>query len=207
MNNVLLWLTKQYLRLAGSKFVRLDVITIPGEKEQEVVVFSSDKSPLLGQATLFRTTILNETVFGKERLLNYVVLHETGHRKQWYGYFIYPLLIVCVLVSFGFLLGALWSLLASMIFLNPSFLLSMLIGLLFAALTLAILGIFSWALEINAEFYAIGKLGLQGYLDALADAPKPQKRSLYLKAVILLTHPPSSVVIWIYQRLHKKQDI
>lgn len=109
-------------------------------------------------------------------------------------------------ISGNFLLGALWSLLASIIYLNPDYLLGTFLGLVFAVFSLVILGLFSWSLELNAEFYAIGKLGLQGYLDALADAPKPHKRPWYLRAAILLTHPPTGVTIRVYHWTHRKSQ-
>jgi len=204
MNVALLWLTKLYLRSIEGKFVRVEVVRLLGEEDQEVVVFSSDKSPLLGQVTFFRTTIVHESALRTKHLLDYVIAHETGHKKQWYGYFIYPLMIVCVFAAFSWILASVWSLLASIIYMNPSSLLGTFFGLVFAVLSLAILGLYSWALELNADFYAIRKLGLQAFLDALADAPKPHKRSFYLRAIIFMIHPPASVTIRVYHWTHRK---
>ena len=204
MNVALLWLTKLYLRSVGGKFTRIQTIKLLNEKQQEIIVFSGDNPPLLGQRTLFGTTIVHESAFSTERLLNYVVIHETGHKKQWYGYFIYPLAVVCVLASLSFLFAAIWALLDSIISLDPAYLLGTLWGLFLAVLSLVILAIYSWLLELNAEFYAIGKLGLQVFLDAKADAPKPHKRTFYLWAIILMTHPPSCVTIRIYHWIHRK---
>ena len=204
MNVALLWLTKLYLRSIGGKFVRTEVIRLLGAEDQEVVVFFSDKSPLLGQVTFLRTTIVHESVFRSKHLLDYVIAHETRHKKQWYVYFIYPIIIVCVFAAFFLMLAAVWSLLASIIYMNPGYLLGTFFGLVFAVLSSAIFGLCSWTLELNADFYAIKKLGLQAFLNALADAPKPHKRSFYLRAIILLTHPPANVTIRVYHWTHRK---
>lgn len=207
MNVVLLWLTKQYLRLIDGKFLRIEVIKLLDEEKQEVIVISSDKWPLLGQRTLFGTTIIHESAFSTERLLNYVFIHEIGHKKQWYGFLIYPLIVVCMLGAMAFFLMSLLSLLASLIFLNPSYLLTTLFALCFMALSFAILGIFSWALELDAEFYAIRKLGLWGVLAARADIPKSRKFPWYLRALGLLTHPSTGLTIRIYHWTHRKQQL
>lgn len=204
MNVALLWLTKLYLRFSGARFTRTEVIRLLNEEHQEIIVFSGDKFPWRGQLTLFGTTIIHESAFSTQSLLNYIVYHETGHKKQWYGYFIYPVMVVCVPAFFLLLLESLWSLLASLIFLAPSYLLGTLLGLFFAALSLAVVGLYSWALELNADFYAINKLGLQAFLNARSAIPKQLKRPLFLRFIILLTHPPESVTIRIYHWTHRK---
>jgi hypothetical protein len=203
MNIAILWLTKKYIYFIGGKFVRTEVIRLPNEKEQEVIVISHDKWPLLGQFTLFGTTIIHESAFRTERLLNYVALHEIGHRKQGYGYFIFPLLVICAFAFLAFVSIALWSILDSIIFFKSSYLLTAFLALCLAAFSLGVLGIYSWILELNAEFYAIRKLGLQGVLAAREDIPEHPKFSWYLRAWGLLTHPPNSVTISVYYWTHK----
>lgn len=76
MNKLLLHLTKLYLRGAGARFKEISTIKLPSGQEQEVIVFSSKQSFVLGQVTLFGTTIVHELVFRTQKLLNYVATHE-----------------------------------------------------------------------------------------------------------------------------------
>ncbi len=208
MNRAQLVLTKLWLRLAGARFVRVAVVRHEGA-EMKVITFTSKKALVLGQLTPFSTIIIHDIVFQSERLLRYVTTHESIHKRQWYRYFIYPLLPVCLLSSAcmaTYFILLLRAMVQSHVQISPL--------LPAAALFLAILLValpcgFSWFLELNADFGAIRKLGRQSVLDAIQDARELMKvhgfkrPSFSQRVFIRMLHPTIGITLRLYELFHR----
>jgi len=203
MNSILLRLTRLHIRLIGGKFIRNQIMKTPNGIEQEVTIFSGDKSIFLGQFTPFRTIIINESVLGDARLSNYVLIHEMAHKKQWWSYLAIPLLL---LVVYGFL-GLTWAfvlLILSLISMNPSYLLRFALYVAISLLALIIPCAFSWALEMNADFAAIRQMGLKTFEEIRDDLRKTRQLPLRSRVVIWLTHPPAGLTVRIWRWRHRQ---
>ena len=119
MNSILLKLTKLQIGWMNGKYVQTKIIRLPNGQDQEIVIFSNDKSLYLGQCTPFDIITIRESVLSDVRLFNYVLLHEMGHKKQWWAYFIIPLLLLVPACAVA-LIFAFVSLVQSMLHLNVS---------------------------------------------------------------------------------------
>jgi len=206
MNAILLRLTRLHIRLIGGKFVRTQIMKTPNGIEQEVAIFSGDKTIFLGQCTPFRTIIINESVLNDERLSNYVLIHEIAHKKQWWSYFGIPLLL---LVIFGFLCLT-WAfvfLILSLISMNPSYLLRFAWCIVSSLLAFIIPCAFSWALEMNADFAAIKHIGLQVFEEIRDDLRKTRQLPLSSRIINWLTHPPVGLTVRVWRWRHKKDKV
>jgi len=178
----------------------------PNGIEQEVAIFSGDKTIFLGQCTPFRTIIINESVLNDERLSNYVLIHEIAHKKQWWSYFGIPLLL---LVIFGFLCLT-WAfvfLILSLISMNPSYLLRFAWCIVSSLLAFIIPCAFSWALEMNADFAAIKHIGLQVFEEIRDDLRKTRQLPLSSRIINWLTHPPVGLTVRVWRWRHKKDKV
>jgi Zn-dependent protease with chaperone function len=204
MNSILLKLTKRHIQGANGKYVRTQTVKLPSGKNQEIIIFSNDKPLYLGQSTFFGTIIIHESLLNDERLLNYVLLHEMAHKKQWWSYFIIPLLLL-VLASFFSVIFALFTLIDSIINRNPGQLLTFLIELLVAGVLLFVPCAFSWVMELDAEFQAIKVIGLVAFTDIRKNLNKFPKPSKTFMVIARMTHPPTSVTIRCWKWLHKNQ--
>ena len=204
MNSILLGLTKFHIRSINGRFVRTQTMKIPNGVEREVTIFSGDKTIFLGQCTPFRTIIIHESVLNNERLSNYVLIHEMAHTKQWWAFFIIPLSFL-VIFSFLSLAWAFISLIQSLMSMNPSYLLGFMWGVIISVLALAIPCAFSWALELNADFVAIGYIGLQTYLEIREDLRKIRKLTVSSRIINRLTHPTVGITVRIWCWFHKQE--
>lgn len=205
MNCILVRLTRLHIRLIGGKFVRMQIMKTPNGIEQEVTIFSGDKTMFLGQFTPFRTIIINESVLRNERLSNYVLIHEMAHKKQWWSYLAIPLLL---LVIFGFL-GLTWAfvfLILSLISMNPSYLLRFAWYVVLSLLAFIVPCAFSWALEMNADFAAIKQMGLKTFEEIRDDLRKTRQLPLSSRAINWLTHPPVGLTVRIWRWRHKQEE-
>jgi len=77
-------LIKLHLRSIMGKYVRNDKVTLPDGSAQDVTVFSGQKSLFLGQYTPLGTIAINECLLINKEVLNYVLIHEIAHSKQWW---------------------------------------------------------------------------------------------------------------------------
>lgn len=202
MNSILLGLTKFHIRFINGRFVRTQTMKIPNGAEQEVAIFSGDKTMFLGQCTPFRTIIIHESVLNNERLSNYALIHEAAHVKQWWSFFAIPLYFL-VIFSILSLAWAFVSLIQSLMSMNPSYMLGFMWGVIISALSLAIPCAFSWTLELNADFVAIRYIGLQTFLEIREDLHKIRKTTVSSRIINRLTHPTVGITVRVWHWFHK----
>jgi len=210
MNKISLALTRLWLRLQGSKFVRTDTIKLRSQETLEVIVFSSKVGLFLGQVTPFGTTTINELVLDSGKLLEYVLAHESAHRRQWFRHLIYPIGFIFLMPIIPSLAVALAAILTAIIAGEPFLLLYAAICLAIPAVLLMFFASFSWFLEIHADFSAMRKLGMQFVIDAreegrrLLRARGIKKLDLLQRSLAGLTHPPFSLTSWLYRLLDSR---
>ena len=206
MNKVLLFLTKAWLRLMKAKFIGVSEIKLPSGECQKVILFSSKEPLLLGQVTIFNTTIIHEGVFLSEKLLNYVIVHESAHKRQWYRYFIYPLVIIWF-PGFFMLPLSLINIVRAVISSNSSELIVAIYTLLFSTIYFLIPFLYSWFLEFMADYQAIKELGSQYILEALSEfrSKRPQA-DLVSRILARMTHPPIEFTIAIYDFIKRRHS-
>ena len=180
MNSTLLKLTRSHIHLIGGKFVRTQIVKTPDGIEEEVAIFSGDKTTFLGQCTPFRTIIIHESVLNNERLSNYVFIHEMAHKKQWWSFFAIPL---CFLVVFSFFYLA-WAV---------------------TLLAFVSLFVLSWIMELNADFVAIKDVGLQPFSEIKDELRKTRKLTVGSRIIKWLTHPPVGMTMRVWRWLHKQE--
>jgi len=206
MNSILLRLTKIHIFLINGRFVRPQIMKTPTDTEREVIIFSGDKTIFLGQCTPFRTIIIHESLLNNERLSNYVLIHEMAHTKQWWSIFAIPLgfLVIC---SFFSLAWAFVSLIQLFISMNPIYLIGFMWGIIISALSLLIPCAFSWAMELNADFVAIGYIGIQTFMEIRKDLRLMRKPTLSSIIIGRLTHPTVGTTIRFWRWIHKKERV
>ncbi len=204
----MLWLTKGWIRVSGGKFTGLKILELPDQTNHEVATFSHCSDRLLGQVTLFNTTIINEIVFEDPELLNYVIYHEYAHKKQWYRYALYPLFIIFIPILPTLPIFAIFILVDSVI----NFSLSLLISFLILVVIWLIPFGYSWFLEFLADYQAIKKMSPERVSSAIQRAHERRlnrhnKRSrldrCFESILIILTHPPLSLTLRMYRIFHK----
>ncbi len=198
-------LTKLHLHSIKGNYVRTQTVKLPDGKEQEVTVFSGDTCLFLGQYTPLRTIVIHESAFSDERLLSYVITHETAHKKQWWKFFIIPLELLVILQAPSFIGLSLTSIGQTIATHNWYHLLYFPFGIIVATALIAMPCVFSWIMELDADFQAIRTIGFQTFLNLKNNALKPLKHNFSSRAVInFMTHPPAGVTIRIWQWLHRK---
>ena len=203
MNSILLRFTKIQIFWINGKFVRTQILKTPTDTEREVIIFSGDKTIFLGQCTPFRTIIIHESLLKNERLSNYVLIHEMAHTKQWWSVFIIPLIFLVIFSLFS-LAWAFVSLIQLLISMNPIYLIGFMWGVIISALSLVIPCAFSWVMELNADFAAIGYLGLQTFMEIREDLREMRKPTLSSIIIGRLTHPTIGITARAWHWFHKQ---
>jgi len=207
---VALTLTKLWLRLQRNKFLRVSIIELPGGREEQIAVFSGNTYEMVGQVTPWGTILIHEFAFLSEKLYDYVVAHESAHKRQWFRYFLYPLMTLWLILPFSFFLVVLM-VIQAIITQKPIYLSTAVTTLIASALLLAIPSLFSWVLEFLADCYAIRKVGMSNILDAIEEGRALAKERSYKKpdrlSIIFtrLTHPPLSLTYRICRFLHRNE--
>ena len=149
-----------------------------GGDKLEAVVFTTEKSKLLGQVTLMNSVIINDKAFRSANLRQVVATHENVHRKQWYKYPM-VLLIIAVAYCMAVYLG------------RQQFPPVPSAGMLVVLLIVACLS--SWFLEYKANCETLRKLGVKKVLAAYSVFWGDLTRMERIEH--LLTHPPISFCI------------
>lgn len=203
MNSLTLRFTKLLLWVTRRKFVRTQTMKTLDGREQEVVIFSNDAFTL-GQCTPFRSIIINESILNDERLLNYALLHEVAHKKQWplilLLYITFPIGLVFFIFSAT---GVCISLILWLGSMDPAVFQDFVAYLSLSLLALVVSRGFSWALEIGADFSAIKHTGLQTFLDIKAQSGI--KPDLGKRIIFRLTHPSSRATVLLWRRFHRQR--
>jgi Zn-dependent protease with chaperone function len=197
-------LTRLYIRLGGAQFLRLQAVKASNGAEREAFLFAADKPLFLGQCTVFKTIVLHESLLDDPELLDYVLLHEMAHQKQWWVVFGIPLVLPAVF-SFFALTYALISALEALISADPSLLVTSLLSLAVFALALVIPCAFSWTLELDAEFVSIRVLGLVKYASAREKLRHANTPALGGRVIGRLTHPPTEITLRVWNWRHKQE--
>ena len=210
MNRVALTLTKLWLRLQGNKFLRVSTIELPEGREEQAAIFSGNTYHMVGQVTPWGTILIHEFAFLSEKLYDYVVAHESAHKRQWFRYVLYPLMTLWLILPFLFLLIVLM-IIQAIITREAIYLGIAVMTLVASAVLLAIPSLFSWVLEFLADCFAIRKVGMSSILDAIEECRALAKERGYRKPGLLsiilarLTHPPLSLTYRICRFLHTNE--
>jgi hypothetical protein len=210
MNRVALTLTKRWLKLEGNTFLRVSTIKLPEGREEEVAVFSGNTYLMVGQVTPWGTILLHEFAFLNQKLYDYVVAHESTHKRQWFRHFLYPLMFLWLIALLSFFPIVLM-IIQAIITQEAVYLGIAATILIVSALVSAIPILFSWILEFLADCYAIRKVGMSNILDAIEECRALAEERGYMKpgrlSIVLarLTHPPLSLTYRICRFLHRKE--
>lgn len=157
------------------------------------VFWFSDDSSTFGQATVFRTVILNRPKMSalSDRAREYVVQHELGHlrrRPVRTGIF-WGLIGLCFalsLLAFGILLALVRS------GGSPTLALGFGLGLASSVLTFVLA---SRIEETGAELFALRRLGESEFLASKREIRTPREGSVFASLFVALMYPsPESVV-------------
>ena len=196
--------TKLFLRSKGATFVRTDHVKSSFGVSYEVVIFSEKDNTTIGQYVfLVGTIIINQVVLQKSKLLDFVLVHEFAHAKQWYGIILGILCCVALLVAVYALTLTIAMLVAAIIRFNINVLGGFGIFRLLTLGALFIASMFSWILEYNADSKAISVLGNRRVSEALDEKKQlATSKSKALKVIVFLTHPPIKLTLGIYKILH-----
>ena len=198
-------LKQLHLRSVRGNYVRTEVVRLPNGKEQEVTVFSGDNCFFLGQCTMLKTIIIHEVAFSDKRLLNYIVSHELAHKKQWWSFFIIPLALFVSLEAPSFIVLSLTAIGQTVTTHDLYYLKDFPLGMVVAASLMAIPCIFSWLMELDADFQSIGEIGFQTFLDLKNGLLKPVNHNFSLKYIInFVTHPPTGLTVRLWRWLHRE---
>lgn len=198
MNAILKKLTQFHIRSINGKYVGNQFIKLPNGTNQEIMVYSGDKTLFIGQCTIYGTIIVHEAMLANRTTLNYVLLHEMAHKRQWWVFFIIPLILVMIIGMISLFLFLIY-LVLSLIKFNLNNFLTALLGVLISSFLILLFCAFSWMLEFNAEFKAIKEMGLQSYLDTRMQLPKPLKLSPSQKLIIRMTHPTTNITVKLWK--------
>jgi Zn-dependent protease with chaperone function len=195
-SSLLFLLKKWQLGSIRAKYVRTQVVRLPGGAKQEVTVFSGNNCILVAQYTPLGTIAIHESAFNDEKLLNYVLMHEKAHQKQWWSLLRIPLTVF--IVGLWFLSRFMASgQTATTVDLNE------LVNFVFGLITMLLLfASFSWLMEFDADFQAIKAIGIQSFVDLSTVSGNLFRFNL--RAVFsLLTHPPRSLTARLWRCLHQ----
>jgi Zn-dependent protease with chaperone function len=209
MNNLNLFATKCWIRLYGDKFVGVSKVSLLTGESYEVVLFSNKywHNPL-GQTLPWGTIIIHEFVIENEKLLNYVIVHELAHTKQWFRLVLYPtafsliLFLLLTPISLAWLVQGIFSL-------HGDEVISGIIVLILAVIFFIIPMISSWFIEYLADCKAFRSLGYEYVVSGLSEASqlalqKGYKESTNVaKAIFRYTHPPRGLSYKVCKHFHK----
>lgn len=206
MNPIILNLTKFQIRGINGKYIRTESFALPDGNKQEIVVFSGEKSLFLGQCTPFKTIIIHEIIVNNERALNYVLLHEMAHKKQWWSFLFIPL-VFTMIAGFMYLIPTFSFIFYSIHFQDFNYLIAFFVSLVLSLLLIILPWAFSWFMELNADFHAIKVIGINEYKDIMSNILKPRQLDLSSRIITRLTHPPVNMIIRCWNWYHRNHNI
>ena len=211
VNELQVLLTKWQLRANGSEFVGLKKYPLPNNKEADVFVFDTDHQ-CKGAATLFSTIAVKSDIFNEYSITvqDYIISHEMGHTRH-------PILLNLATHLLLFVLTilkgmAICTLALSFIWggLIIFHVLSILYGIIivtYSILAIMLSTIFAWVSELDADFYAIGILGLDTVIMARAEmSAKEETLSFRRKLSRFTRRPPPQLTFYLYKKLGKNKS-
>ncbi len=211
VNRLQALLTKWQLRVNGAEFVGLKKYPLPNNKEADIFVFDADYQ-CKGASTLFSTITIKNNIFDNysQRVQDYIISHEMGHIRHpalfyltthllLFAFSILKGIAICILA-----LSFIWS---GLIIFHE---LSILHGLLIVAysiLTIMLSTFFSWVSELDADFYAIGLLGLNNIMIARIEMTAEEGMIPFRKKLSRFTRrPPPQLTFYLYKKLGKNRN-
>jgi hypothetical protein len=212
MNRVAISLSRLWLRCLGNQFLRVSTIKLPNGSEQKVVVFSSKTFFTLGQVTPWGTILVHEFAFLIDKLGDYVITHESAHKRQLCRYLVYPLTALWLLVPL-LILSVIMMVIQAIVTHESVYFAMATMTMITAAVALAIPALFSWILEFMADCHAIKELGMSNIVEGiaegkvLAEARGYKKPDMFSLMFSRLTHPPLSWTYHICRFLHRNTII
>jgi hypothetical protein len=208
MNKLKLRLTKIYLKISGRKFRRIKTFKISSKESIEYVSFYEKEIGFIGQALPLLSIIISEWVFKKysKDAQRYVLIHEYAHKK------LNPLLsfislVLCMITGLSSII-LISATVATLIFFiikgNIIFIYDSMICFAFLLMSILLFALVSWIIEAHAEIYAINMMGLGKIkkIDGERKLKKPKIGFLF-NVIGKLTHPPTWLIIKIYELFHR----
>ena len=195
-------LKKWQLNSIRGTYVRTQIVRLPGGEKQEVTVFSGNNCLLYAQYTPLGTIAIHESAFTDEKLFNYVLAHETAHKKQWWSLFRIPLAAVVVFAAPWFLSLSQTAVEKTVATRDLNALIDFPLGLIAALSVFSLPLAFSWLMEFDADFHSIKAIGLQSFID-LTGVSKSSFRFNIRTVFGLLTHPPATLTVRLWRFFHR----
>lgn len=201
-------LTRWQLRLNGSEFVGIKKYPLPNNEEADVFVFDTDHQ-FKGAATLFSTIAVKSDIFNKysRAVQDYIISHEMGHIRHPVLFYLaihLLLFVLTVLKGMAVCTLALSFIWAGLIIFYE---LPMLYGILivtYSILAIMLSVFFAWVSELDADFYAIGLLGLDTVMMARAEMSEEEGVLSSRRKISRLTRrPPPQLTFYLYRKLEK----
>jgi len=200
-----LWLD---LYLDLYKYKPIKEIYVKSINDKVLVVHSKDEY-LAKYVPFINQIIIGEDLFSiqDKHRLNYILVHEYGHKKM-------NRIIFFILLSIGIfnMIIGVMGLISSVVYFLLSFVKTELLMyytflIMFVSLFFLVIGILaSWCLELYADLYAVRKIGMKEYfylLDQRRKNPIIYKKKDFNYFVNYILHPPEKVTELIIRIFHK----
>ncbi|MFB6147542.1 MAG: M48 family metalloprotease [Candidatus Nanohaloarchaea archaeon] len=148
-------------------------------------------------AAWFNQILMRESLFeeGNEVLRDYVFLHEKGHTREStivrvsylpFGVLLQPSFLVLELALIAIAaLSATTGLLS-----GPGKLEVVRTGAIVSATVIPVAVVYSWAIELKAEIFAIERMEIEDYRKAVEQLDRSSKRNILQEVSYRLNHPP-----------------
>ena len=206
MTDIKLLITKIYLWILRKEFIKKEKQKIEDIGFLEYIIYSSKSKNPSAQALPFMYIIVNQSIFKKysKWVQKYVLLHEFAHTKVKKIFFILLGLLIILSALFWsvFILGLITNIIIYLIKNQFVLVKELKILGLNSLILLLFLVIFSWIIEIHADFYAINKLGLTK-VKSIYNEIKRKKQHRFIKILNWFTRPPMKFTMKIYSILNK----
>lgn len=212
MHRLRLALTRLYIKFYLRGKVLGTKVVVPNSRETkgvEVTIFAKKDVLFIGQATLFGTIIIEESVLSQYGLMaqEYVLTHEYAHTRQKSKYVILPAMFWVVFKGASFFTTSGGAFLLLLLTRRFEYLRLLTANAHSFILYLFLFCALSWILEGLADFYAIERLGRTQILEARRELRiKNPNRRLSHRVIGRLTHPPIEVTLRFFDLLHGRNS-
>ena len=211
VNGLQIRLTKWQLRANGSEFVGLKKYPLPHNKEVDIFVFDADYQ-CKGISTIFSTIAVKKDIFSNysQTVQDYIISHEMGHiRHPALFYLATHLLLFTLTILKGIAicilaLSFIWS---GLIIFHELSILHGLIIVTYSILAIMLSTFFSWVSELDADFYAMGLLGLDTVMIARTEMTAEEGIIPFRNKLSRFTRrPPPQLTYYLYKKLGKNRN-